>query len=195
MTRMTEDARQLASENMTLVPYTLRKYFGCTGELDEDTVSDGYIGLCNAASSFNADSGTKFSTYAIHCIRAELMKRYKLSHLASRYPAIPPISLNVRVMDEEGEISELGDLIRDEKADTEGAALSHIFLRGIVSALPIMSAIDVFCYHGIEVAASMGCSRQRVGYLRAKELRDAERTLIRRHIIDRDTIAIRKEGS
>lgn len=195
MKQMTESARALAAENMPLVPFTLRRYLGCTGQLDEDLVSEGYIGLCKAATYYKQDSGIRFSTYAVMCILDYLRNRHKVSSATRRHPKQPPVSLNTHVLNDDGEISELLNILEDSGADTERAALDHILLQDVVGLLPLTSAINIFGYRGTEIAERMNVSKQRVHYLRYKELKHAERVLLERHILDPETVALQKEGS
>ena len=61
---------KLVLDNEKLVYYVIKK-LGIYKDLD-NFYDIGMIGLCKAARSFDSESGTKFSTYAISCIRNEL---------------------------------------------------------------------------------------------------------------------------
>lgn len=65
---------QFVVDNMSLVPFTIKKYFGITKDF-EDLCSIGYIALIKAAKSFD-ETKTKFSTYASRCIRNEILTKY-----------------------------------------------------------------------------------------------------------------------
>lgn len=68
------DVNQFVVDNMSLVPFTIKKYFGITKDF-EDLCLIGYIALIKAAKSFDKTK-TKFSTYASRCIRNEILTNY-----------------------------------------------------------------------------------------------------------------------
>lgn len=86
MTDMNDEQKKLAEENISLVYFTLKKYFSPNVHDDEDCIAAGMEGLCIAAEGFDPDKG-KFSTYAAQCIRntvrTELRSRQK--HLSNIY--------------------------------------------------------------------------------------------------------------
>jgi RNA polymerase sporulation-specific sigma factor len=61
---------KLVLDNKKLVYYVVKK-LGIHKDID-NFYDIGMIGLCKAARSFDSESGTKFSTYAISCIRNEI---------------------------------------------------------------------------------------------------------------------------
>jgi len=45
----------------------------CTAEHREDIISEGFVGLCKAAKSFDPDKGVQFTTYASYRIRGSMV--------------------------------------------------------------------------------------------------------------------------
>lgn len=69
----TDRSRKILQErNLRLALYIAKK-FSNTGCPIEDLFSIGWIGLLKAASTFNCEKNTKFSTYASKCIENEIL--------------------------------------------------------------------------------------------------------------------------
>lgn len=66
---LSEEQQKLAEDNIKLVFYVINKY----EFMSHDEVDLGYIGLCEAALTYNRSYGVKFSTYAIRCIFNEIL--------------------------------------------------------------------------------------------------------------------------
>ncbi len=67
---------ELILHNMRLVAHVAKKYQG--GEEDvEDLISIGTIGLIKAVTTFDADFGNRFATYAVRCIENELLMHFR----------------------------------------------------------------------------------------------------------------------
>lgn len=58
---------RLITHNLRLVVHIIKKYYSNQKD-QEDLISIGTIGLIKAVSSFDAEKGTKFATYAARCI-------------------------------------------------------------------------------------------------------------------------------
>lgn len=65
------DREQKILDNMSLVPYVIRKYFP-RYKINRDAIQNGYVGLIKAVDSFDESSGNTFSTYAARCIFNEI---------------------------------------------------------------------------------------------------------------------------
>ncbi len=66
-------ARDLLIEhNLRLVAHIAKKYYSITNDQD-DLISIGTIGLIKAVSTFNAEKGIRFATYAARCIENEIL--------------------------------------------------------------------------------------------------------------------------
>ena len=66
---------RLITENIRLVYYVYEKLSknDITVRYKDDIVSEGTLGLIKAARNFDGDKGYKFATYAVRCIRNEML--------------------------------------------------------------------------------------------------------------------------
>ena len=70
-------ARQkLISHNLRLVAHITKKFYSPERE-QEELISIGTLGLIKAVSSFNAEKGARFATYASRCIENEILMHYR----------------------------------------------------------------------------------------------------------------------
>lgn len=85
---------KLATDNLKLVYHVIFKTFPIPpGVLDfDDMVQEGCIALVNAARTY--DGSTKFSTYAVKCIRNHFIKLYAYYSRQKRYAEQAPLSLD-----------------------------------------------------------------------------------------------------
>lgn len=67
---------KLIEHNLRLVAHIVKKYYAAVKEQD-DLISIGTIGLIKAVSTFNADKGTRFATYASRCIENEILMHFR----------------------------------------------------------------------------------------------------------------------
>ena len=67
---------QLILHNMRLVAHVTKKY-SVNEDESEELISIGTVGLIKAVSSFKADYGSRFATYAIRCIENEILMYYR----------------------------------------------------------------------------------------------------------------------
>lgn len=102
---------KLIEDNMNLVYFTVNKYYP-TYIRDEDMIQCGMIGLCNAADNYDEEKGA-FSTYAVLCIRSEIVKEFRSRQ---RQTKLDPISLDtpIKVVGENLPISYMDTVIGDE---------------------------------------------------------------------------------
>lgn len=89
-----DKAKQLAIDNMPLVPYTLRRYFGASNAKDEDNMADGYEALCRAAERYDPSKGVTFAAYAIPAIYNGMRLRLRRERAIKRTLDRPIISLD-----------------------------------------------------------------------------------------------------
>ena len=66
------DKEQLANENYGLVHYVAKSFYNTMIDYDE-LVSVANLGYAKALNSFDIDKNVKFSTYAVSCMRNEIM--------------------------------------------------------------------------------------------------------------------------
>lgn len=67
-----EEKNKLAEDNINVV-YHVAKGFSNTGIDSEELVSIGLLGYAKALESYRTNRNTKFSTYAINCIKNEIL--------------------------------------------------------------------------------------------------------------------------
>lgn len=103
-------AEKLFYENMRLVPHTIRKYTALA--VNEDALQEGLLGLWKAAIHFDADSGNRFATFAVQCIRNQIWQGER-SKLRGNIP--DAVSLEER-LDADTKATFM-DILRDEKAE------------------------------------------------------------------------------
>lgn len=72
--RLTEEQKQMVLDNQALVGFVIKKY-NLKGDFQE-LFSIGVFGLIKAVATYNKDK-TKFSTYAMVCIRNEIFMSYR----------------------------------------------------------------------------------------------------------------------
>ena len=66
----------LVEHNLRLVAHIVKKYYAQTGDQD-DLISIGTIGLIKAVTTFNAEKGARFATYASRCIENEILMYFR----------------------------------------------------------------------------------------------------------------------
>ena len=100
--------QQLIEDNMGLVYHLVSKEYP-TYLQDEDIIQWGMLGLCKAAEKWD-ESKSKFSTFAIICIRSEIQMEFRrrLKHKGI-------FSLDYEYDGEDGVITTLGDCVIGEE--------------------------------------------------------------------------------
>lgn len=107
-----EARNKLIEHNLRLVAHIVKK-FDNTGEVTEDLISIGTIGLIKGVDSFKAKKGTKLATYAARCIENEI-----LMYLRTLKKTRKDISLHSPIgQDQEGNEISLLDVIEAETED------------------------------------------------------------------------------
>ena len=114
------DARnKIIEHNLRLVAHIVKKYYAAGTEQD-DLISIGTIGLIKGVSTFKADKGIKFATYASRCIENEILMFFRNQRKTSQDVFISdPIDT-----DKDGNALTLIDIIADsgdivEEIDTK----------------------------------------------------------------------------
>ena len=103
---------ELILHNMRLVAHVTKKYAVREDEMEE-LISIGTIGLIKAVSSFKADYGNRFATFAIRCIENEI-----LMHFRSRKKSRGDVSIFEPIgTDKEGNQIHLVDVIENGQSD------------------------------------------------------------------------------
>lgn len=91
------------------MPHTIRKYTALNA--NEDIVQEGLLGLWKAALHFDTDSGNRFPTFAVQCIRNQIWQGERRK-LRGNIP--DAVSLEERI-DADTKMTFM-DLLRDENA-------------------------------------------------------------------------------
>ncbi len=100
--------QQLIEDNMNLVYHLISKEYP-TYVHDEDIVQCGMLGLCKAAEKWD-DSKSKFSTFAMFCIRSEIQTEFRRR---AKHQGI--LSLDYEIDDGEGGTSTFGEIITGDE--------------------------------------------------------------------------------
>ena len=67
-----EAKNKLIEHNLRLVAHIIKKYYAVSSDQD-DLISIGTIGLIKAVTTFNAEKGARFATYASRCIENAML--------------------------------------------------------------------------------------------------------------------------
>lgn len=111
---------QLILHNMRLVAHVTKKY-SVNEDESEELISIGTVGLIKAVSSFNADYGSRFATYAIRCIENEILMYYR-----SKKKTKSDVSLFEPIgTDKEGNQIQLMDVIENDDIDVSNNILKN----------------------------------------------------------------------
>ena len=111
---------QLILHNMRLVAHVTKKY-SVNEDESEELISIGTVGLIKAVSSFKADYGSRFATYAIRCIENEILMYYR-----SKKKTKSDVSLFEPIgTDKEGDQIQLMDVIENDDIDVSNNILKN----------------------------------------------------------------------
>lgn len=111
---------QLILHNMRLVAHVTKKY-SVNEDESEELISIGTVGLIKAVSSFKADYGSRFATYAIRCIENEILMYYRSKKkIKSDVSLFEPIGT-----DKEGNQIQLMDVIENDDIDVSNNILKN----------------------------------------------------------------------
>lgn len=171
---LNEEQQKLASENIFFVPYILNEYN--YKKIDEDMISDGYIGLLKAAATYDPSSDTKFTAYATRCILHEINHVSVTNNRKKRTTEIPICSLNTHVhnkkrpnlCDNDYE-AELINFIPSNDPDTEFTVISNLSYQNLKQYFPITSELIERNITANQYAEEHNLCKQRISQLRNKE--------------------------
>ena len=101
---------KLIEHNLRLVAHIIKKYYAVSSDQD-DLISIGTIGLIKAVTTFNAEKGARFATYASRCIENEILMYFRAQRKTSG-----EVHLGDAIeIDKDGNPLTLQDVIRDER--------------------------------------------------------------------------------
>lgn len=171
--KLDERAQKLAEENRFLVHFTIRRYIQENGRLNEDDISDGYAGLCQAAATYDPAKG-EFSSYAIRCILNALIRRMVFRNRVCRHAKDPIVSLNELVYTYDGDGEEAIQLIEDMDTDVERDALDSImreqrYIEPYWQEVPVHDAVIREGKTLVQIAAERGRCKQRLSQIKKWE--------------------------
>jgi len=182
---LTEEQKALAAANVKLVQFVILRIYGRDMADDEDMVSVGNIGLCNAAATYNPSLGLKFSTYAAKCIVNEIGHVLRMNSYPKRNPEEPVASLNYKAYIDDDEACELIDFVTDEFAeDIAEAVTDHIMCEKAMPLVPTFIGMMTTDMSITDYAKSIGVSRGGLYKKRDDELRRA-RIALESHVLYR----------
>jgi RNA polymerase sigma factor (sigma-70 family) len=174
-------APQEAEEALSLTRYQVNLALGCTGMVRdiawnmaknnplievEDAISDGNFGLIRAASNYAPGVSTKFSSYAYHRIRGEILSGLR-RRTADEYPnGRPPLSLQESVAGEEDDIT-LQDVLADMATTQPEAVIPLVDMSRAINNLTGVQRntflLSLQGLNGLEIARELGISGPAVG--------------------------------
>jgi RNA polymerase sigma factor (sigma-70 family) len=165
--------RSLVAKAMRTFPYLPAGYDR------DDLESLGYIGLIQAAQTYDPTRGVQFSTYAYRCIENKISSTV----VRAKNRQVDCISLSLLIGEDED--TPLEDQIPDESATAEATVIdqeSHQALWEAVQQLPaphdvIIRRMYLDGQPLAEVARELRLSPQRVQFLHSRALR-----MLRRHV-------------
>lgn len=175
---------ELIEHNLRLVVHIIKKYYSNIKEQD-DLISIGTIGLIKAASTFDFERGSKFTTYASRCIENEILMFFRSKRKTSQDVYIfDPIDT-----DKDGNALTLQDIMADENCifdDIEAQMRAQELHGKIALALDEREKEIVCLRYGLsgrqaltqrEVAKKLGISRSYVSRIEKKALEKLKNSL------------------
>ena len=163
---MTDEQRKLVEDNHALIYHTIHSM----GLLVEEVYDIAAIGLCKAAIKYDSRKH-KFSTFAVRCIRNEILHDFRQRNMKKRAMNEQLISYNEPVLYQDGETILLIDQI-ESNISTEDEALSHIMYEEIRVQLGKTDS-KVLPYFGKgytqhEIARMMGVSQANISRVKKR---------------------------
>ena len=162
---MTEEQNKLIEDNINLVYFVYAKYFLAKdgGREKEDLISEGMLGLINAAIKYSPDKGVTFSTFACVCIHRKMClylrdnrERLEANIVSLDAPARVGDSDIITIADTiAGPEESIIDTILNEKQIFDSLVLSE-------QERQILT-YKYLGYTQVEISKMLGLSRQRIG--------------------------------
>lgn len=167
----------------------------------EDLISEGNAGLVHAAEKFDPESGTRFLTYAVWWIRAYIQKAIRETSTGVKFPANKYkemmkdkwkiASLNSQVKNEEGDETDLLNLLQDERFgnvnDEVWKMESSSLLTQMIGKLKERDRTVLIKRYGLDgneplslgqIGEQMGYSKERIRQIENKALLDLKESLL-----------------
>ena len=168
---LTKQQQQLVEDNHKLIYFFLYK-----NSLNVDEFYDvAAIGLCKAATTYNNNSQTKFSTYAYACIKCEIFNELQRQKSTRKIPKDKQLSYDVKTKDGYGE--EKWTYLSDNKHFEDTIELKML-VESYINKLKIernKRVLKLYCkgYSGADIVRITGINRTTVG----KQIADMKKYL------------------
>ena len=182
---------RLVESNLRFVVKIANQYKGRGLQLD-DLISEGNIGLMNAAMKFDAGRGTRFVNYAVRLIRQQIERAIEQQTSLYKVPgdvaAREQERRSARALSVDAPLggrsnmSLLSVLVNSDSPQADGRVFSEAIEHAVERALRSLSEREsqVICrYYGLEsehetmseIAEDMGLKRERVRQIRNRAIR------------------------
>ena len=138
-----EEKNKLAEENFNIIHY-VAKGFSNTGIQHDELVGIGSVGYTKALNTYSEKKGAKFSTYAVVCVRNEILRflRREKKHIDNTV-----LSGNAMYSDGEGGVLTIEDTLSSEMNDeafVEDIILLNEDIEILMDAIGKLSKRDQF---------------------------------------------------
>lgn len=125
---------KLIEHNLRLVAHIVKK-FDVKGEMTDDLISIGTIGLIKGIDTYKPAKNTKITTYAARCIQNEILMYYRSTKKMNA-----DVSLNDSIgYDKEGNEINLIDVIKDNEVDLIDTIYEQDMVDKLVKNLSILT--------------------------------------------------------
>ena len=165
--QLDDNERKLVEENMRLVPFIIKRYFGPHHLQDDDMMSIGYLALCKAALKYDQNRGVKFTTYASRAIINDLRDDARDKFKPLIQTGMMEASLNQKLTDDDED--EIIDKIADPDVDIEKEVFSRMTCAELRELAPLLSRRYLDGYSINEIAREKRISKQAISNKMTKE--------------------------
>lgn len=129
-----EARNKLIEHNLRLVAHIVKK-FDTKGDITDDLISIGTIGLIKGIDSYKLSKNTKITTYAARCIQNEILMYFRSTKKMNN-----DVSLNDSIgYDKEGNEINLIDVIKDTSPDITDTVYEQEMLDKLIKNLSVLS--------------------------------------------------------
>ena len=129
-----ESRNRLIEHNLRLVAHIVKK-FDVKGEITDDLISIGTIGIIKGIDSYKPSKNTKITTYAARCIQNEILMYFRGTKKTNA-----DVSLNDSIgFDKEGNEINLMDVIKDTTPDITDSIYEKDMLEKLEKNLSVLT--------------------------------------------------------
>lgn len=188
----------LIESNIKLVIFIVNKYFDNSESEKEDLVSIGIIGLMKAIDHFDYTKKTKFSTFALKCIKNEIL-------CSMRRKKWPEVSMYEVIGSHDDKDLTIEDTLADDDVNIYSHYEKKIIKDIILAKLDALSNQEKYIillkfgfinnkiYTHDEVASILNCSKSNVTRIMHKTLKKLKIYLINEDILPKRTLSLLKK--